>query len=314
VTVDLLTLSETMVSARTDSLLRLGGTLSLSIAGAESNVATAMARLGHRTRWVGRVGDDEFGALVVRTLRAESVDVAHVVTVADRLTGMLLLERGPAGRTRVHYRRRSSAATTLEPGDVDAALRAGARLLHVTGITPALGDSPARTVRHALETAHTADVTTCLDVNFRRKLWSRDDAGRALRPLIPWVDILVASEDELPLVADGLDDAERADVLLAAGVREVVVKRGAAGATVYAAGCERSEPALSVPVVDTVGAGDAFTAGYLSGLLDGLALADRLGRAVGLGAAAVTAVGDWEGLPTRAELDQIGHTTDEALR
>ncbi len=313
-TVDLLTLGETMVSARTDSLLRLGGTLSLSIAGAESNVATAMARLGHRTRWVGRVGDDEFGALVVRTLRAESVDVAHVVTVADRLTGMLLLERGPAGRTRVHYRRRSSAATTLEPGDVDAALRAGARLLHVTGITPALGDSPARTVRHALETAHTADVTTCLDVNFRRKLWSRDDAGRALRPLIPWVDILVASEDELPLVADGLDDAERADVLLAAGVREVVVKRGAAGATVYAAGCERSEPALSVPVVDTVGAGDAFTAGYLSGLLDGLPVADRLRRAVALGAAAVTAVGDWEGLPTRAELDQIGHTTDEALR
>ncbi len=313
-TVDLLTLGETMVSARTDSLLRLGGTLSLSIAGAESNVATAMARLGHRTRWVGRVGDDEFGALVVRTLRAESVDVAHVVTVADRLTGMLLLERGPAGRTRVHYRRRSSAATTLEPGDVDAALRAGARLLHVTGITPALGDSPARTVRHALETAHTADVTTCLDVNFRRKLWSRDDAGRALRPLIPSVDILVASEDELPLVADGLDDAERADVLLAAGVREVVVKRGAAGATVYAAGCERSEPALSVPVVDTVGAGDAFTAGYLSGLLDGLPVADRLRRAVALGAAAVTAVGDWEGLPTRAELDQIGHTTDEALR
>ena len=313
-TVDLLTLGETMVSARTDSLLRLGGTLSLSIAGAESNVATAMARLGHRTRWVGRVGDDEFGALVVRTLRAESVDVAHVVTVADRLTGMLLLERAPAGRTRVHYRRRSSAATTLEPGDVDAALRAGARLLHVTGITPALGDSPARTVRHALETAHTADVTTCLDVNFRRKLWSRDDAGRALRPLIPWVDILVASEDELPLVADGLDDAGRAGVLLSSGVREVVVKRGAAGATVYAADCERSEPALSVPVVDTVGAGDAFTAGYLSGLLDGLALADRLGRAVGLGAAAVTAVGDWEGLPTRAELDQIGHTTDEALR
>ncbi|WP_249714984.1 sugar kinase [Rhizomonospora bruguierae] len=312
--VDLLAIGETMASLRAASLLRLGGQLALSIAGAESNVAIGVARLGHSTRWVGRVGGDELGQLVLRTLRAERVDVEHVTVTPDALTGMLLFERGPGGATRVHYRRQGSAASRLAPHDIDTALRDGMRVLHVTGITPALGDAPAQAVRHAVEAARTAGATVCLDVNFRAKLWGPVAARRSLRPLLTHVDVLVASEDELPLVSDGSHEAARVEALLAGGIAEVVVKRGRHGASVYTIDGRIDRPAVPVPVVDTVGAGDAFTAGYLSGLLDGLDPADRIERAGTVAAAAVAALGDWEGLPTRSELGHIGHASQEAIR
>jgi 2-dehydro-3-deoxygluconokinase len=314
VTVDLLTVGETMAALRSGAPLRLGGDLRLSVAGAESNVAIGLARLGHRARWIGRLGDDELGALVLRTLRAEGVDVAMAVVAPGELTGMLLFDRAPGGVTRVHYRRSGCAGTRLTPADVVPAVAQGARIIHVTGITPALGDEPAATVRYAVETGRAADATICLDVNHRPKLWGREQAGAALRPLAAAAHVLIASEDELSLVTDGSNEASRAQALLDLGVREVVVKRGAQGASAYTNSGRCDEPARPVTVVDTVGAGDAFTAGYLSATLDGLPVADRLRRGVMLGAAAVAAHGDWEGLPTKAELDHIGHDPEEALR
>src|SRR5690349_15800087 len=180
-TVDLLTLGETMAALRSGGPLKLGGSLGLSVAGAESNVAIGVARLGHRARWVGRVGDDELGALVLRTLRAEGVDVADAVVAAGELTGMLLFEPAPGGATRVHYRRAGSAGAGLDPTDVTAALAQGARVIHVTGITPALGEGPAAAVRCAVETGRAGGATICLDVNHRPKLWDRLRAGAALR-------------------------------------------------------------------------------------------------------------------------------------
>jgi 2-dehydro-3-deoxygluconokinase len=314
VTVDLLTLGETMAALRGAGPLRLGGSLQLSVAGAESNVAIGLSRLGHRTRWIGRVGDDELGALVLRTLRAEGVDVANAVVAPGELTGLLLFDRAPGGAIRVHYRRAGCAGARLTPADVAPALAQGARIVHVSGITAALGDDPAATVRFAIEAGRAAGATICLDVNHRPKLWRRERARTTLRPLAAAVHVLVASEDELPLVGDGPDEATRARALLDLGVREVVVKRGARGASAYTPDGRCDEPARTVTVVDTVGAGDAFTAGYLSALLDGLPVEERLRRGVTLGAAAVAASGDWEGLPTRSELDQIGRGPHETLR
>jgi 2-dehydro-3-deoxygluconokinase len=303
--VDVLTLGEAMASFRTDSMLRMGGPVTLSIAGAESNVAIGLTRLGHRTRWVGRVGDDELGALVLRTLRAEGVDVEHVVVAPGELTGVVLFERGPGGGERVHYRRSTSAARNLSPDDLDAPLREGARILHFTGITPALGELPTRAVQSCVEAIHRAGGTVSLDVNLRTTLSTAGQAAASLRPLLPFVDVLVASEDELPIVSDAPTEEAQAKELFDIGVREVVVKRGDRGATVQTRDETVSSPAPSVRVVSPIGAGDAFTAGYLSGVLDELPIAGRLARAVTLGAAAVASAGDWEGLPTRAELDQI---------
>ncbi|GLW07410.1 ribokinase [Microtetraspora sp. NBRC 13810] len=288
------TLGETMASLHGQGPLRMGGALSLSVAGAEANVAIGLARLGHAARYAGVVGDDEFGLLVTRTLRAEGVDTAVRVD-PGRPTGLIVQENRIAGITRVHYYRDGSAGATLSAADASAALADPPRLLHVTGITPALGPAPRAAVEHAVRLARDAGVRVSLDVNHRARLWDAETAAPVLAGLLPYTDLLFASGDELALVGGR-------EAVAAAGVGELVVKHGADGAEAVAGGETVRLPARRVQAVSTVGAGDAFVAGYLSGVLDGLPAAGRLGRAVTVGAFAVAAHGDWHGLPTRAEL------------
>ncbi|MFB7619971.1 sugar kinase [Kitasatospora sp. NPDC056181] len=302
-----------MAALRADRPLRLGGTLSLSVAGAEANVAIGLARLGHSVRWVGVNGDDEFGGLVLRTLRAEGVDVSCAAVDATAPTGLVVFEPRVADLTRVSYYRAGSAGSRLTPATLAGALAEGARIVHLTGVTAALGPGPRAAVEAA---ARATGSAVCLDVNYRAKLWSPEEAAAALRPLVPLLDVLVASDDELALVAPrGVrHEAECVEALLAQGVGEVVVKRGAAGAEVFTEDGSVARPAVRVPVRDTVGAGDAFVAGYLSGLLDALPVGERLDRAVTTGAFAVAAAGDWEGLPFREELTLLDAAPGTALR
>ncbi|WP_443057136.1 sugar kinase [Streptomyces sp. NBC_00669] len=314
--IDVLTFGETMAALRARGPLLLGGSLDLSVAGAESNVAIGLARLGHRVRWAGLTGADEFGRLVTRTLRAEGVDVSCAGGTDAGPTGLVVFEPRLADLTRVTYYRSGSAGSRITAAHLAPALAAGARIVHVTGITAALGEQPRRAVESAVRAAAAAGSLVCLDVNHRARLWSRAQAGRTLRPLVRDVDVLVASDDELALAAPESAGTERArvDALLAAGVREVVVKRGAAGADVFTADGSTSLPAERVPVRDTVGAGDAFVAGYLSALLDGEPPEGRLRRAVCTGAFAVASYGDWEGLPARHELPLLRAEPGSALR
>jgi 2-dehydro-3-deoxygluconokinase len=314
---DVVTFGETMAALRAHSTLRLGGDLGLSIAGAESNVAIGLARLGHRVRWAGRVGADELGALVLRSLRAEGIDTSHAVSDdTGRPTGLLLTEPRLGTLTRVSYYRAGSAGSAVSAAEVLPALASGARVLHLTGITPALSASAAEAALAAATTAHDAGITVCLDVNYRSRLWSTDRARTVLRPLLDRTDLLIASEDELPLMLERPDAGEPEGVksLLAAGVTEVVIKRGARGATTYTADGTTDRPARQVDAVDLVGAGDAFVAGYLSGLLHGADIPDRLHRAVTTGAFAVGTRGDWEGLPTQDELGLIDQPDGTTIR
>lgn len=300
---DLLTFGEALVSLRSTGPLTAGGALTPHLAGAEANVAIGLARLGHRAAFAGRVSDDELGAFLLRQLRAEGVDVTHVVRDAERPAGLMFLERRTADLTRVLYQRAGSAGSALGVDDLRQALAAGARVLHLTGITPALSNRAREAARWAAETAARAGSLVCLDVNHRAKLWSRDDARAVLTPLAGHASVVVASADELDLVgAPGADEETLVAGLLARGVSTVLVKLGGDGARAYTAEGRRDAAALPVTAVDTVGAGDAFTAGYLSGHLDGLDLAGRLRRAVTLGAFAVAGHGDWETLPRRDEL------------
>jgi 2-dehydro-3-deoxygluconokinase len=309
--VDVVTLGECMVALRCRGAIRLGAPMETSIAGAESNVAIGLARLGHASRWVGRVGADESGELVRRVLRAEQVAVDQVLSDPTAATGLLIFEQRLPDITRVEYHRAGSAGSLLAPGDVVPTLLEGhPRLLHVTGVTAALGPTALDAVRGAVETARAAGVVVSLDVNYRRSRWDISAAGTALRPLAELADIVIASEDELLLVADG--PAE----LLARGPREVIVKLGGDGAAAYTQdqeGAVRSA-ASQVQVVDSIGAGDAFCAGYLSGWLDGLELPERLRRANAVAGFAVATPGDWEGLPIRSELALVAAPAGLALR
>lgn len=311
---DVLTLGEALGCLRSAGPVRLGGTATMHVVGAESNVAIGLARLGHDVAWVGSVGRDQVGELVLRTLRAEAVDVRHVVR-REAPTGLVVFEERLPGTVRVDYHRAYSAGSRLEADDLSPAFEAAPRIVHVTGLTMALSETAADAVRAAARRGREADALVCLDVNYRSRLWSADAARAALATLLDDLDVVVASDDELELVAPGgTTVAEQAEALLGAGATRVVVKHGAAGATSYGPDGTYVSPARDVTVVDTVGAGDAFVAGYLSAVLDGLDEPERLDRANAVGAFAVTGRGDWEHLPTRDELALLATPSGEAVR
>jgi 2-dehydro-3-deoxygluconokinase len=299
-TVDVLTFGETMAVLRASEPgpLRLAGSMRLSVAGAESTVAIGLARLGHATQWVGRVGDDEFGRLVLERLLAERVDVSRV-RVDDAPTGLLVREQRTADVARVRYYRSGSAGSRLTADDLVPALADGARLLLLSGITPALSPATLAATRAALAHAAASGWAVCLDVNYRAALWSRQEAEAVLRPMVPSVTVVVGDAEELALLG-GVES------LLRDGVPDVVAKEGARGATLSTVDGQWSVPAVPVTAVDVVGAGDAFVAGYLSGWLDGVAERERLVRGVTVAGFAVACHGDWEGLPTREELGLSG--------
>ncbi|MFF7898395.1 sugar kinase [Streptomyces sp. NPDC007920] len=283
-------------------------TLRLGFGGAESNVAIGLARLGRAAHWIGRLGTDEVGALIARELRAEAVSTSIVRDPAP--TGLMLKTRQASGRVQVAYYRSNSAGSRLAPADLDEDLIAGARILHVTGITPALSASASDAVRRAVGLAEEHGVTVSFDANFRSRLWDEDRARPVLSHLLGKAGIFFATTEEALLFTGEKDPERQARAIAALGPDQVVIKLGSAGSVACVDGVVHRQRPRPVAVVDPVGAGDAFAAGYLSGMLDAADAAERL-RIAGLcGARAVTVAGDWEGAPFAAELDDTGCDTD----
>lgn len=313
---ELITLGECLVAlvAQQQGPLAEAATFRAFAAGSEANVAVGVARLEHPAAFVGRVGRDGFGTAVLRRLRGEGVDVSAVAVEESAPTAVLVRERRAIGPSEVLYYRTGSAGSRLSPEDLDRALElgllAGARWLHITGITPALSPSARAAVERALELARAGGLTVSLDLNLRRKLWRDDEAAPVLRDLTGRADVVLGSPHEVAVVAGRrADDEPRALAasLLELGPTIAVLKLGADGGLAAAQGGSVVErPALPVAmVVDPIGAGDAFTAGWISAQLEGADIEEALEVAVACGASAVAAEGDMSGLPTRAELAHL---------
>jgi 2-dehydro-3-deoxygluconokinase len=296
---DLVALGETMTLFVTEPAapLRQAHTFVRSIAGAESNVAIGVARLGLKTAWCGRVGGDALGLNILDRLSAEGVDISRAIVDEHGWTGVLVRDRHHEQRINVAYARRGSAASGLCPADVDAEWLGSARVVHVTGITPALSETAAAAVERAVELAGTAGVEVSFDVNLRRRLWTDELAASALQSLVPRVSVLFATEEEL-LAVSGVSEVERgAEWALESGVHTVVIKRGVNGAIAFDRNRIIEAEGSRVSPVDPIGAGDAFVAGYLAAALTGQAPAACLEQGCRTGAAAVQVPGDIEGLP-----------------
>jgi 2-dehydro-3-deoxygluconokinase len=304
----LLAVGETMALLTTAGIgrLRHAATLTLGVAGAESNVAIGARRLGCPAAWVGRVGDDELGELVVSRIRAEGVDVGGVVRDPGAPTSLMFKERRTADIVRVRYYRRNGPGARLEPGDLDPAQVAAAGVLHVTGITPALSDSARAAVEHAVELARAAGVPVSFDLNYRSALWPPDRAAAVCRELAARADLVFAGDDEAELLGLAGDPSDLARGLADLGAGHAVVKLGERGAVAAVDGRVHVVEPVPVRAVDPVGAGDAFVAGYLAETLAGRPVPERLATAAACGAFAVTVPGDWEGLPSRDELAALG--------
>ncbi len=299
----LVTLGETMglFRARGIGSLAHESEFILGIGGAESNVAIGVARLGGTATWIGRVGADGLGERIVRELRGEGLNLRAVID-PDAATGLMIKERRTSERTRVLYYRRGSAGSQLSARDLDEAVISTAGVLHVTGITPALSPSAAAAVDAAIDVAVDAGVTVSFDVNHRASLWSDVDARAVYRRLASRSTVVFAGEDEAALLVGEGSPSDVAARLSDLGPRAVIIKRGADGCLAHVDGIDLEVPAIPINPVDTVGAGDAFVAGYLAEALAGEPLERRLDTAVRAGAFACLGPGDWESLARRDEL------------
>ena len=285
---------------------RNGEPMCFGIGGSESNVAIGVRRLGVPATWIGRIGDDPAGALIVRELRAEQVEAIAAVDPAP--TGLMLRWRPTALHGRIEYHRRDSAGAHLRAADIPDEVVAAAAAFHATGITLALGSGPAAAVTHAVAVARAAGVPVSFDLNFRRRLWSEAEAAPALAAAVRRADVVFAGADEATIVTGTADPLASALALEALGPRQVMIKLGAAGCLARIDGTTHELSAPPVTVLDTVGAGDAFVAGYLAELIGGASPAQRLATAVAAGAFAVTVAGDWEGMPDRRALALLAAT------
>jgi 2-dehydro-3-deoxygluconokinase len=281
--------------------LRHATSLSLSIGGAESNVAIGLARLGIPASWISVLGDDELGELVLHRLRAEGVDTSGVRRIADRATGLYLREE-VAGRLRVYYYRSGSAAATLSPNAFDPSMLQGAAFLHLTGITGALSQECAEFLPWAATTARDAGVRVSYDVNYRSRLWEPSAAQAATEALLPLIDVLFVGHDEANALW-GWENDTALEQLSKIGPSEVILKLGADGCAAMINGEQLSSAGFPARQLDPIGAGDAFDAGYLAATLWGWAPGKRLRAANAMGAFCVQNLGDYEGLPNRRELD-----------
>ena len=270
---DVVGLGEVMLRLASAAPMRLEQTreLDVSFGGAEANVVCALARLGLRTAWMSGLPSNVWGERLRRELHAHGVDTSCIVWRDRGRIGTYFLEYGLGPRPiRVLYDRQGSAFTTVGEGEVEWSVVRESRVVHLTGITPALGDRPRRLVERAVQEARTSGTLVSLDVNYRTALWSAAEARRCLEGLLPLAGLLFVGVEDARLVfgLEGDPEAIAENLRRRAPQAIVVLTLGAEGSLVLAdRPCRPSRLYPLDAVADRVGAGDAFAAGFLYGWL-----------------------------------------------
>ena len=304
---DVITIGESMIlfTPSTKGPMRYKSKYFATIAGAESNVAIGLSKLGHKVGWISRLGNDEFGKKILTFLRGEGVDVSQVILDPINQTGLYFKEMISSNDVRVHYYRKNSAASLMKPIDLNESYISEAKYLHISGITPALSETCYETILHAIDIAKSNKVKVVFDPNLRRKLWSKEKAKKVLLEITEKADIILPGIDEGEFLTGEESPEKIAKTLYEIGPNTVVLKLGAKGAYYYTAEENKYVPPYPVKqVTDPVGAGDGFAAGFLSGLLDGLIMSKAVERAAAVGSMVTMVEGDVEGLPDRDQLNQ----------
>lgn len=304
--IDVLAVGETMavVAPTTAEPLETASVFSVATAGAESNLAQWLADWGHNAAWASRVGDDPLGRRVIRALSQNNVDTSHVGVDPAAPTGVMFKNPG-AGSTTVHYYRKNSAAALMDPGMVESLPWGKVRVLHLSGITPALSNSCADLVQRLFDRAKLEGVPVSFDVNYRPGLWSAESAAETLLNYARQASYTFVGLDEAQTLWPGIETARDVRELMRDSAR-LIVKDGAVGATEFAGKESTFAPASVVEVVEVVGAGDAFAAGWLSAWLEGGQAPSRLARGHQFAARALSSTSDFKALKNSSTEERGG--------
>jgi 2-dehydro-3-deoxygluconokinase len=296
---DLFTFGESLsvfISSDTDSVMS-ANKFERVTAGAEVNVAVALARLGLKAQYFSRFGNDQLGSVMLADIEAEGVDVSLSKRV-DSFTGAMVRNPGKTAPVEISYLRKGSAASTIEPSDILDSYISSTRWLHATGITCAISESGAKTVKHALEKAAQLKIKSSFDLNIRRKLWSEDAARKVLEPLARDVELLIGGEDEYQVVFGKVDPKQILAEVNKRGCKIAVMTKGDQKMRFSIGGNYEEITPPKVLAVDPVGSGDAFTGGVIAGLLSGMKAEQALEQGSICGALVASMFGDWTGIPT----------------
>lgn len=281
---DVITFGETMIRLSPPNYRRLEQTnlLEVNIGGAEFNVATALSRLGITVGWVSCLTSNALGAMIQNKAREQGVDTSHIVWTKDDRVGLYFVELGASPRaSNTLYDRANSAISQLKPGKInwEEVLRE-AKWFHTSGITPALGTGVAQVTAAALKIAKKLGCTVSYDLNYRARLWTEEEARKCQEPLMEYVDVLFSTEedtrkvlgitgDSYPQVARKLAEKFNFEVVCITLREDVSVLRNRWTAIAYSGGKIYDDKTYDVEIVDRVGAGDSFTAGFIYGYLTG---------------------------------------------
>src|SRR5579864_4106142 len=303
--------------------------LDVHVGGAELNVAVGAARLGLASRWISRLPESPLGRMMANRAREHGVDVSRVEWTRDGRAGLYFAELGAAPRpSSVLYDRAGSAMSGIVPGAFDwPRIFEGARWFHVSGITPALSDSAAAVTAEALTAAKAAGLTVSYDLNYRSKLWSADRARAVQEPLMRAVDVLIATEEDTRVVF-GIEGGPRGSAQASGDAasfepvaRSLAERFGFSAVAItlrdnpgvwlntwsalVVAGRERYDaPRYQVEIVDRIGAGDAFSAGFIFGRLAVGGWDSAVAYGTALSALKHSIAGDFS-MSTREDVEQV---------
>ncbi|GAK13608.1 sugar kinase [Geomicrobium sp. JCM 19039] len=304
---DVITIGDAMITLNPSSTgpMKFVNSFERRAGGAEFNFAIGCARLGLETGWISRLGKDEFGQYIRSFARGEGIDTTEVRLEEGYATSLNFKEIQASGAGRTFYYRHPSPTEKMTAENLSADYVQSARLLHITGVFPAVVPENLEVTKRAVQLAKEAGMKVSLDPNIRLKLWTAKRAKDALYPLLKDVDLLLAGEEELEIILGTSDPKEVFARAKELGIEFVAIKKGEEGAIASYRGEVLEVPAVPAQkVVDTVGAGDGFDAGIVYGYLNGWTLEKTMTFAATIGSMVVEVVGDNEGLPVLEDVEQ----------
>ncbi len=279
-----------------------------SLAGAEVNVAIGVTRLGHTAEYLTRLGEDPFGHFIENELKKNNICTDLITYDSIYKTGIQLKSKVTDGSDPITaYYRKGSAASHITSEEIDKIDFSEIGLLHVTGIPPALSDTAREATFHLLELAKKNHVFISFDPNLRPSLWeSKDTMIQVINQIASYADLILPGLAECKILIGTENLNEIAEFYHKIGVQTVIIKVGSKGAWIHTLEEEGLVPGYQVDhVVDTVGAGDGFAVGVITGILEKLSMHESVQRGNAIGAIQVMNVSDNEGLPTKEELNKF---------
>jgi 2-dehydro-3-deoxygluconokinase len=272
-TLDVATLGEAMLRVWTPAGERLSNAESfrVSVGGAESNVAVALRQIGKSASWISRLSTGPLGDRISQEIGRHGVDLSGVTWDDDARTGLYFVELSAAPRpVMVHYDRANSAASKMSTENVDLSIINSAQVFHISGITPALSASCSELSLAAVSHAKASGVKVTIDVNYRSRLWSASDANKTLSKMCEFATLVICTREDAKDVfgITGTSEEVIRELSKKLQVEQMVLTDGAVGAVSLNNGQVKMTPSIKTDTIDRVGAGDAFAAGVISGLLD----------------------------------------------